>query len=208
MLTYIYHITHIKKLPSILRSEGILANNRLKFQPIDYVNMSHQTIQDKRAKINVPCSRGGTLHDYVPWYFAPRSPMLYAIDKGNVQGYEEGQTPVIHLVAAAEDIASENIPFAFTDGHAIMSYSEFYDNLSYLNAIDWEIMKERYWTDTSEDGDRKRRRQAEFLVYQFLPWTLVRGIGVIDDRIKVEVEKILQKFTKETRVKVYSEWYY
>ncbi|MDT9273940.1 MAG: DUF4433 domain-containing protein [Limnospira sp. PMC 737.11] len=208
MTTYIYHITHLKNLPSILRSEGLLANNRLKSQRINYVDIAHETIQDKRAQINIPCSRGGTLHDYVPWYFAPRSPMLYAISRGNVQGYEQGQSPVIHLVATAEDIAAASLPFAFTDGHAIVRYSEFYDNLDSLNAIDWEIMNARYWADTPEDGDRKRRRQAEFLVYEFFPWTLVREIGVIDAGRKAEVEEILQNFTISTPVKVFREWYY
>jgi len=93
-----------------LRSGGILANKRLKFQRINYVDIAHETIQNKRAQINIPCSRGGTLHDYVPWYFAPRSPMLYAISRGNVQGYEEGQSPVVHLVATAEDIAAAGLP--------------------------------------------------------------------------------------------------
>lgn len=40
-------------------------------------------------------------------------------------------------------------------------------------------MGERYWNDTPEDGDRKRRRQAEFLVYTSLPWRLIEEIGVI-----------------------------
>ncbi|KDR55776.1 DUF4433 domain-containing protein [Limnospira fusiformis CCALA 023] len=106
----IHPITHIRNLPSILRSGGILANKRLKFQRINYVDIAHETIQNKRAQINIPCSRGGTLHDYVPWYFAPRSPMLYAISRGNVQGYEEGQSPVVHLVATAEDIAAAGLP--------------------------------------------------------------------------------------------------
>ncbi|MDF2212350.1 MULTISPECIES: DarT ssDNA thymidine ADP-ribosyltransferase family protein [Arthrospira] len=35
MTTYIYPITHIRNLPSILRSGGILANNPLKSQGIN-----------------------------------------------------------------------------------------------------------------------------------------------------------------------------
>ncbi len=38
--------------------------------------------------------------------------------------------------------------FAFTDGHAVMDYSEFYDDLQFLNMIDWEIMQARYWNNT------------------------------------------------------------
>ncbi|MGF1494886.1 MAG: DarT ssDNA thymidine ADP-ribosyltransferase family protein [Microcoleaceae cyanobacterium] len=51
-----------------------------------------------------------------------------------------------------------------------ISYSRFFDDFSLLNqVIDWEIMQERYWADTEEDGDRKRRRRAEFLIYKSCP---------------------------------------
>ena len=59
-------------------------------------------------------------------------------------------------------IAAAKAGFVFTDGHAIMQLSKFYDDLGYLTEIDWDIMEEKYWRDTIEDPDRKRRRQAEF----------------------------------------------
>ena len=49
----------------------------------------------------MPCGPGGTIHDYVAFYFAPRAPMLYAIYKGNVADYTEGQTPLVYLVGDA-----------------------------------------------------------------------------------------------------------
>ncbi|CDM97741.1 DUF4433 domain-containing protein [Limnospira fusiformis KN01] len=106
----LYPITHLRNLTSILRSGGILANNRLKSQRINYVDIAHETIHNKRAQINIPCSIGGPLHDYITWYFEPPSPLLYAISRGNIQGYEEGQSPVVHLVATVEDIAAAGMP--------------------------------------------------------------------------------------------------
>ncbi len=67
-------------------------------------------------------------------------------------------------------------------------------------AIDWEIMKDRYWNDTDEDGDRKRRRQAEFLVHQAVPWSLVRAVCVIDANISAQVKQILQQHSQNTAV--------
>jgi ssDNA thymidine ADP-ribosyltransferase, DarT len=52
------------------------------------------------------------------------------------------------------------------------------------DAIDWDVMKSRYWNDTNEDNDRKRRRQAEFLVRHFSPWQLITEIGVMNYTIK------------------------
>lgn len=208
MPTPIYHITHVQNLPSIFQSGGLIANNSLKQQQVTYQNIAHVNIQDRRALIRVPCAAGGYLHDYVPFYFAPRSPMLYTIHKGNVQGYNGGQDLIVHLVAEAELIESQRLNFAFTDGHAVIAYINFYDNLQQLNVIDWELMKSRYWFNTTDDPNRKCRRQAEFLVYQSCPWKLVTEIGVKDNTVQSQVQQILQNFHLQTPVKVYSDWYY
>jgi prepilin-type processing-associated H-X9-DG protein len=206
MPTLIYHITHIDNLPSILKSDGLLANSKLK--KTDYIDIAHGHIQDRRAITLVPCSVGGCLHDYIPFYFAPRSPMLYAIHRGNVQKYKDGQNQVIYLVSEAEIIASNKLNFVFTDGHAAVDLSEFYDKLNDLCNIDWNIMKANYWANTNEDNDRTRRRQAEFLVHQFCHWTLIQEVSVIDSIIEQQVKKILQNFNLQTPVKMKPSWYY
>jgi hypothetical protein len=209
MSIFIYHITHIRNLPSILEAHGLIATSRLHQEQIDYVDIAYPGIQDRRAITRVPCGAGGVLHDYIPFYFAPRSPMLYAIHKGNVEGYREGQAPVIHLVCEAEAIEAAEICFVFTDGHAVMGYTGYFDELQDLDlAIDWEIMRARYWADTDEDGDRKRRRQAEFLIHEFCPWTLIQEIGVIDSEIKKKVKEMLRNERHCPPVKVYPSWYY
>lgn len=205
MPTPIYHITHVNNLSSILNSGGLIACNQLKQQQTNYTDIAHQTIQDRRATIIVPCSVGGFLPDYVPFYFAPRSPMLCSIYYKRGKSY---QNEVLHLVSEAGTIKASNLDFAFTDGHAIMAFSEFYDDLKDLSQIDWQIMKETYWNDNSNDNDRKRRRQAEFLVHKCCPWTLIKEIGVINDKIKIKVEKILQNQKHQPSVKICSQWYY
>lgn len=207
--TNIYHITNINNLASILNCGGLIAYNTLQTTGINYTNIAHQNIQYRRATTNVPCSAGGTLHDYVPFYFAPRSPMLYTIRRGNVAGYAQGQNSVIHLVSTAQAVQTQGLAFAFTDGHAVMAYAGFYDSLANLpSAIDWQLMNSDFWFDTPQDPNRKCRRQAEFLVHQFCPWTLIAEIGVINNTIQAEVVQILQSFNQQTPVRVYSSWYF
>lgn len=209
MPTSIYHITHIDNLSSILDSSGLIANRMLRRQQINYSDIAHERIQDRRARTCVPCGASGVLHDYVPFYFAPRSPMLYAIHRGNVEGYTQGQNPVIHIVAEAEEIQAQGLAFAFSDGHAVMAYADFYDELEALEfVIDWELMHSKYWSDNPEDPNRKFRRQAEFLVHQFCPWTLITEIGVVNNTIQARVLQILQNFKQQTPVRVYPDWYY
>ncbi|MDH6100191.1 DUF4433 domain-containing protein [Anabaenopsis sp. FSS-46] len=206
----IYHITHINNLPSILKSGELMAHSRLRQETIQYQDIAHGHIQDRRSMTLVPCGAGGTLHNYVPFYFAPRSPMLYAIHKNNVGQYRDGQTPILHLVSSAEAVAAK-LSFVFTDGHAIIQNTGFFADLEDLytdGVIDWKIMRTRSWRDTAEDGDRKRRRQAEFLVHQFLPWELIEEIGVINTTIQTQVKQILQTFNFHTPVRVNCKWYY
>ncbi len=209
MPTPIYHITHIDNLTPILNSGGLIANSRLRREGINYLDIAYESIQDRRARTSVPCGVGGVLHDYVPFYFAPRSPMLYTLHKGNVESYAQGQNPVIHLVSEAEAIEASDLAFAFTDGHAVMAYADFYDDLEALESvIDWELMESRYWFDTEEDPNRKCRRQAEFLVHQFCSWRLIKKIGVINGTIQAQVQQTLKNFNHQPPVRVYSNWYY
>ena len=53
---------------------------RAKMHSITFlIGMRH--IKERRARKIVPIVPGETLADFVPFYFAPRSPMLYAMSK-------------------------------------------------------------------------------------------------------------------------------
>ncbi|WP_432207050.1 type II toxin-antitoxin system toxin DNA ADP-ribosyl transferase DarT [Cytobacillus oceanisediminis] len=165
-------------------------------------------MQDRRAAYLVPIEPYGNLHDYVPFYFAPRSPMLYSITKGNVDGYADGQKPIIYLVSKPVIIKKKSLPFCFTDGHGIMAFTDYFNDLKDLDKVDWDIMKATYWMDTEQDNDRRRRRMAEFLVYNFVPFECFIGIGVYNDDYKEKVELLLKEFSLDIPVKLKSNWYY
>jgi len=133
--------------------------------------------------------------------------MLYTINKQNTR-YQGGQTPIVYLVTTVAAIADAGLLFVFTDGHPVMAYSSFFDFLEAMVEVDWEIMEAKYWADTEDDPDRKRRRQAEFLVYQRVPWKLITEIGVINESVKEQVCQVLRTFEISTPVRVYRNWYY
>lgn len=185
----IYHITHVDNLCGIINGGGLLCDRDA--QQIRFVNIGHQNIKGRRLRKNVPVGPRGMIADYVPFYFAPRSPMLYAINKGGVAGYTAGQQPIIYLCSSTEAVSAAGLRWIFTDGQAVMEYTEFFDDFRHLNRIDWEIMREKYWRDTDDDGDRCRRRQAEFLVHNFFPWQLVSHIAVSTHAVGQKVSGIL-----------------
>jgi hypothetical protein len=173
-----------------------------------FVSIAHQHIKERRAQKQVSCAPGGTLADYVPFYFAPRSPMLYVINKGGVEGYTGGQRPIVHLVSSAEAVQAAGLPFVFTDGHAEMDISRFFTNLRNLTEIDWKIMQATIWRDTLQDGDRKRRRQAEFLAHQFFPLTLVGKIGAYNLSIAQQLAALFAASPYTPIINAEPTWYY
>jgi hypothetical protein len=207
--TRIYHITHINNLPSIIQHNGLYSDNLSNERGLQPRSIAHHHIKERRARRLVPYAAGGTLADYVPFYFAPRSPMLFAIHRGQVPVYNKGQRDIIHLVSTVEAVLQSGVPFAFTDGHADIAYSQFFDNLDALaQHVDWSLMRERYWNNTAQDGDRKRRRQAEFLIYQHVPWALIQQIGVIDRQRQQQVEALIAQLAHCPQVLIQRNWYY
>lgn len=136
--------------------------------------------------------------------------MLYTIERRNTPDYQEGQERIIHLVSSVETVQNAQPPlrWLFTDGHADMEYSEFFSNIDDLDKVDWPLMTARFWNDTANDGDRKRRRQAEFLVHEFFPWMLVESIGVINEIVAEEARRILEGAAHQPALRVERAWYY
>ena len=105
-------------------------------------------------------------------------------------------------------VAYDSHKYVFTDGHAEMDISDFYEDLANLKEIDWDIMKATYWRDTNEDNDRKRRRQAEFLVHNTLPWHCMTEVGVISPKVAAVVTAALATVAHKPTVAVHRDWYY
>ncbi|HVV74167.1 MAG TPA: DUF4433 domain-containing protein, partial [Verrucomicrobiae bacterium] len=170
--------------------------------------IAHQHIKDRRAKKGVPVTPRGFVSNYVPFYFAPRSPMLYTIHHGNVAPYDGGQTKVLHLVSSVKRVLADGYPYCFTDGHAEMGPTLFYNDWKmHKDKVPWSVMTSNWWNDTADQPDRKRQRQAEFLVRDTFPWGAIESIGVYDESVRQEVLKIVAG-TNAPSVTVQRAWYY
>jgi hypothetical protein len=77
----IFRIVHSANIPWILEHGEVRCKNSAEQDP-DYVNIGSESLIAKRASRSVPIPPGGTLSDYVPFYFTPLSPMMYNIRTG------------------------------------------------------------------------------------------------------------------------------
>jgi ssDNA thymidine ADP-ribosyltransferase, DarT len=205
--TPIYHITHYRNLSGIIAAGGLTCCAALRSEGTRYEDVANDEIQDRRATFPVPVPPHGLVHDYVPFYFAPKSPMLYVISRGGIR-YPERQAPMVQLVSTAQAVYASGQQCAFTNGHAIMALSDYFTELASLDQIDWDVMQSRYWNDTADHPDRKRRRQAEFLVYHRFPWELVAEIGVSDRQTEAQVLQIIGVAAHKPLVRIRSDWFY
>jgi hypothetical protein len=112
------------------------------------------------------------------------------------------------LVSSAEAISQANLPFVFTDGHAVVQISLFYNDLKDLNQVDWKVVSHWSWHDTLTDNDRLRRKQAEFLVKSYFPFSLVKEIGVINQTMREQVLAFLENAAHKPIVSIQRKWYY
>ncbi len=207
-MTAIYHITHLRNLPNILNENGLWCDSESVKRNIRPVEIAYTEIKERRTRKQVPLPPGGMLAEYVPFYFCNRSPMLYTIHMGNVPAYRDGQANILHLVSSAEAVSQANLPFVFTDGHAVVNLSLFYNDLKDLNQVDGKVIESWSWHDTMTDNDRMRRKQAEFLVKGFFPFSLIQEIGVYSAAIRERVLPLLENVEHKPIVNIQRKWYY
>jgi hypothetical protein len=207
------HFTHEGNLSSIIEEGVLMSDTMAQAEACITTEVGNRDVKERRRSMEVPVGPGGCPADYVPWYFAPRSPMLFAISKGNVPEYQDGQNPLVYLVTDVRSVIEAGRPWVFSDGNCASAITEYSDDLADLvegtdSLVDWAIMKERYWADTMEDPDRMRRRMAEFLVHEYLPWSAVKRIVVRTQAVSVQVQDVLDNVGDRTPVRVKADWYY
>ncbi|WP_256369538.1 type II toxin-antitoxin system toxin DNA ADP-ribosyl transferase DarT [Moorella sp. E306M] len=207
---HIYHITHVENLPSIIKEGRLWSDAEMiaRGGPVASIGMS--TIKQRRLKLPVKCYPKDRVGEYVPFYFCPRSIMLYLLYCGNHSEltYHDGQEPIVHLEADLYETVrwakSQGQRWAFTLSNAGATYTEFRNRLDQLEEIDWEAVAARDFRDENV----KERKQAEFLIYNFFPWHLVRRIGVQSLRIKKRVLQVLTRSRHQPIVEIRKDWYY
>jgi ssDNA thymidine ADP-ribosyltransferase, DarT len=201
----------VDNLAAIVR-EGVLQSDAVMLArggPSVMIGMSE--IKRRRIEeISVSCHPGTMVGDYVPFYFCPRSVMLYLLYRANHEDltYRGGQEPILHLQADLREVvawAEANTQrWAFTLSNAGSYYVETRNRLDQLGEVNWAAVSESDF----RSSDVKEGKQAEFLVHGSFPWELVRKIGVYSTEIKMRAEAGLEHARHRPPVEILRHWYY
>lgn len=198
---WIYHITHVTNLAGMVADGGLWSDAGQRSRRPESVNIGYRHIKDRRMQRLVTAGGRGKLGEYVPFYFCPRSVMLYVISRGS-SDYSGREREIVHLVSRMS-VATQGTQWAFSDRHAEVAHAEHFDDRAHLDKIQWTAVEASYWQAVKEE------KQAEFLVKDFFPWHMVRFIGVRDAEILKQVQDLLASGAGTAPpVELRPQWYY
>ncbi len=205
----IYHIVHVDRLPSIVAEGRLWSDAEIGNRSLGGTTIGMSAIKQRRLN-ELYLEKYSDLHvgECVPFYFCPRSIMLYLIHTGNQDGlsYRGGQGDIVHLEAdLRQSVAwaeTQRKRWAFTLSNAGACYFESRYDLAHLSDIDWVAVNATNWSGCKEG------KQAEFLVEQQFPWELVRRIGVHSQTVHRQVLELLSATRPNLIVELKPEWYY
>ena len=205
----IYHILHVDRLASVIADGSLWCDAEIARRAPPGTTIGMNTIKHRRLnELTLTSHPGLYVGECVPFYFCPRSIMLYLIHRANHPelSYRGGQTPIIHLEAdlsAAVAWADENDRhWAFTLSNAGAYYFEDRNNLAQLHELDWDSIQARDWQG------KKEGKQSEFLIEHSFPWHLVERIGVMNNTIYTQVMHALAGAAHRPPVEIRRDWYY
>lgn len=203
----IYHICHVDRLASIVAG-GLLSDAEVQHQAPPGTVIGMNKIKQRRLnELTLASHPGLYVGQCVPFYFCPRSVMLFLIHKRNPElTYTGGQGPIVHLEADLYDAVAwahaNDRRWAFTLSNAGSYYFEDRADLNQLGQIDWDAVATTQWPACKE------RKQAEFLVEHNFPWQLIERIGVCTAAVHAQVAHALPVGGHRPPVAILPGWYY
>jgi hypothetical protein len=172
---YIFRITHIDNVPWILRN-GIHCQNSPVRDP-NFREIGHPELIARRQRRVVPAGPGGTLSDYVPFYFTPHSPMLLNIRTGYKGMQQTPMAEIVIFVSSLHRIVDLGLPFVFTNQHAYPVSARYFTDIQRLDAIDWRILRQRDFKHDTDDPGKVERYMAEALIHNYVPLSALLGVA-------------------------------
>lgn len=185
-INYLYYLVHMDNMSSICR-HGLLSHARAHQQDLVQKDIADQEVIERRSRREL---FGRPLHQYVPLYFTPKGPMLYK--------RREIQNDIVILCLNRNLLRQKGV--AFSNGNAASQDTEFFNDLSDLGKLDWDCIRNEYWTDF-EDG--RRKRCSEVLVPDQIPFKKVKKVIVRTVKNSLKLDKILP-FNSEIK----TNWYF
>lgn len=170
-----------------------------------FTQIGNLEVIGKRARRVVPCPPGGTLSDYVPFYFTPYTPMLYNIKTGYNGVEKKPIDQIVILVSSLHTLKKLGIAFVFSDRHALLKTALFSNDLADLNRIIWAELQARNFR--KDDLDRFEKYQAEALVHKQVPLAALIGVVCYNDSVRTAMQAAADAKGAAVKIIARPSWY-
>ncbi len=211
----IYHIVHVDRLSSIIADGFLWSDAEIVRRARPGTAIGMNGIKQRRlSELTLTSHPGLYVGACVPFYFCPRSVMLYLIHQANHPdlSYRGGQGPIVHLESDLHQAVfwteQNNRRWAFTLSNAGAYYFEDRADLAQLDEIDWSAVQAERWSGRGILPSVKEGKQAEFLVENAFAWELVSRIGVRSPQVYGQVRAALPAAGHQPSVEITPDWYY
>lgn len=200
--TLIYHITDVENLPGILNDRGLWADAKMvKRNPAVTIGYDHIKLR-RLQEIRVECCGNRFVGEFVPFYFCPRSPMLYTVNIGKTGRPPGCQKSIVHLVSRMAQGIELAKPWAISSGNAGAYHTTYRAEPEALDGLDWEAIRATQWQGLTH------LKSAEFLVHDFFPWERIEKIGCHNSSVAELVRSVLKTSPHFPAIEVKPLWYY
>lgn len=201
----IWRIVHRDNIPWLLEN-GLHCQNSTVLAS-RYVTIGNSDLIAKRCQRVVPIAPGGTLADYIPFYFTPFSMMLLNILTGwNVLRRDRDE--IVILVSSLHRVQTLGCDFVFTDAHAYSLWTHYHNTLEHLDQIDWDILQHIDFKRDPNDPRKTERYQAEALIHQYFPAAGLLGLVCHTQDIAQWLQTLVQTLNLNLRVHAKPHWYF
>lgn len=197
----IYHITDVENLPGILAAGGLHSDVAMAKHNPEVIGYGHIK-QRRMTQIRVGSCEDRFVGEFVPFYFCPRSPMLYSVNHGNTGRPPGCQRTIVHLVSTLAAGIRQSRSWAISDGNAGAFHASFSSDLAALAELDWRAIRATQWQG------RTHEKSAEFLLADFFDWQGFHAIGCYSSEIAHQIQSILVSAAHRPTVNVERNWYY
>ena len=207
MPTWVYHFTHVDHLPTIVR-HGLVADAEAQRDGRIVHEVGDRGVKGRRRRRPVPVG-SRTVADHVPFYLAPRSPMMYKIHRGGVPQYTGSIHELVYLVTTVELLQEAGASLLLSDRNAAKAVAAFSaEPADWDDLVDWPLMGAERWDSTAEDPERMERRMAECLVHAAVPWSVVGWVAASTQQRADAVREVLDAVGSSARAIVRPRWYF
>ena len=201
---WIFRIFHRDNLPWIL-AHGLHARTG-EFCPT-YRNIGNTDLISGRSRRLVEVPPGGTLDDYVPFYFTPFSIMMLNIKTGRGVRQVPNEEIMI-LVSSLHLLQQQGVPFVFTDRHAYPRAAKYCTSLSEIGCIDWDLLQRRDFEHDPDDPAKKERYQAEALAWKHVPLSALIGVCCNTKAVENYAQAEMAKIGVKLKTGIQPRWYF